>query len=202
MRILHQIERPARRIVGDEELEVDLIQRVHLAVAEQQPVVGLEIPAEVGKVAGQDVVGRPVALIEGKAVVERAGLVEDFLQLELELHPRLAAVVEHVDAHVEDAVGIVAPGGEGLDRTRRADGQRDGRGRIQLFRQDDGVFAGSLSGRAGYVEAAQLVGKGIGAGIPDLVLVGPTRGKEDSELEGEREDCPLLEGARPANARR
>ena len=49
-RILHQIEGPARRVIGDQEFELRCFQRIDLALGEQQPIVGFEIAVEGRKV--------------------------------------------------------------------------------------------------------------------------------------------------------
>ena len=85
-----------------------VVEVIDLAFAEEQPVVRLEVAAVFEETFGRDVAAVGAALVEGQAVAEDARLAEPLLQLEFELDPGQFAVVQHLDAHMQEAVGVEA----------------------------------------------------------------------------------------------
>src|SRR5690606_19369112 len=170
-RVLYQIERPARREIGDQEFEPHRRQRIHRSIGEKQAVVRLEIAVEASESAGHDIVGVLIALVEGQAVAEDARLFGNFLQFELEFRPGVTAIVEYVHTHVQDAVGIFPGGREWADRFDGAYGEHRRRSRLEFLGDDDGIATRSLSGNAGDAKASQFVGEGVGARYPYAMLL-------------------------------
>ena len=104
------------------------MQRVDLTLCKAKPVIGLKRPGELRKAVGFNARAVIAPLVEGKPVAEDACLSQNFLELELEFRPSLAAVVKRIETYAQHArcefMGIVAR----RSRVFRADDQSDGTG--------------------------------------------------------------------------
>ena len=159
---------------------------IDLAVAEQQPVVRLEVAAEIAESFSDAM----LSLSARRWSKERPspntlGLMQLLLQLELELDPGQRTVVQGLDPHMHEAVGVVSGVVERADRPDGADDQDHRRCGVQFLGDDDRIGLGAFAGHRNDPEAAELGRKTVGAADPPLLvrrlLLGQSRRRNQGE---------------------
>jgi hypothetical protein len=156
---LQQIELVARCGIGDHHVDHDGFARLDRAAEEGDAIVRLVGLDVVGKAVGGERPPGVAGLAERQAVAERARLVEELAQLQIELGPGLLGAVAHdLREREADVVVRADPVAEAMGHAAH----HEDRGLVlgDLLDQDEGVVEGARAPALHDLDPAQLVAEG------------------------------------------